>query len=318
MVHRLFPRLAYLGMRLAIELGWLAVKIFPRRFLFSFSESIANVGFHLFGSFRKRCINNLSVALGEQLESQEISAVVRKSLRNFFRDFIEIGLALEASPKDIRAEIPLYGRAHLAAALARGKGVIALSAHLGNFFMVGSRLAVEGFPVHVLVNQPQDARFAEFMDRLRLHVWQKTIHARPRRRASQELLQLLRRNEVAVVIADEFRSGTGICVPFFGRTVLARRGPATLALRSGAAVIPIYMVRDSGGGLTLVIEPEMELVKASGRQAEVKENTLRITQWLERTVRTYPDQWNWMNIHWKESSPGVLLEKKHAAKESMA
>ncbi|MEK7210146.1 MAG: hypothetical protein AAB070_01870, partial [Candidatus Binatota bacterium] len=63
---------------------------------------------------------------------------------------------------------------------------------------------------------------------------------------------------------------------------------------------------------------EMELVKASGRQAEVKENTLRITQWLERTVRTYPDQWNWMNIHWKESSPGVLLEKKHAAKESMA
>ena len=314
----LFERLAYLGIWLTLELGRLAVKIFPRRLLLSLFEGMADLGFHLFRSFRKRSINNLTVALGERLDAGEIPAIVKRSLRNFFRDFVEIGFALEASREEIRSEIPLRGREHLEAALAGGKGVIALSAHLGNFFLVGTRLAVEGFPAHVLVNQSRNGRFTQLMDRYRLLVWQRTIPARPRRQASQELLQVLRRNELAIVIADEYRSGSGIYVPFFGRIVLSRRGPATLALRSGAAVVPIYMIRDSAGKLTLVIEPEIALLRSGGTKSEVKENTLRITQWLERVVRSYPDQWNWMNIRWQESALGPLVEKKQEAKGFLA
>ena len=313
-----FERLAYLGIWLTFELGRLAVKIFSRRFLFSLFDGMADLGFHLFRSFRIRSINNLTLALGEQLDAGEIPAIVQRSLRNFFRDFVEMGFALEASREQIRSGIPLRGREHLEAALTRGKGVIALSAHLGNFFLVGTRLAVEGFPAHVLVNQPHNGRFTQLMDRYRLLVWQRTIHARPRRQASQELLQVLRRNELAIVIADEYRSGSGIYVPFFGRTVLSRRGPATLALRSGAAIVPIYMVRDSSGKLTLVIEPEVALLRSGDTKSEVKENTLRITQWLERVVRSYPDQWNWMNIRWQESQPGPLVEKKQEAKGFLA
>lgn len=307
-----------MGMWLIVELGKLAVRTLPRRLVFSLSESLANLGFHLFRSFRRRSIDNLTLAFAGQADTREAGAVVRRSLRNFFRDFVEVGLLFYASPEAIRQEIPLRGHEHLEAALAKGRGVIALGAHLGNFFLVGSRLAVEGFPTHVLVNQSRHGEFAKLMDHYRLEVWQKTISARPRREASQELLQVLRRNQVAIVIADEFRSGKGIYVPFFGRTVLARRGPATLALRSGAAVVPIYMIRDSQGRLTLVIEPEMEMVRASGTKTEVKENILRITQWLERVVRSYPDQWNWMNIRWQEGSIGALAEKKQATKESVA
>jgi len=315
MIHWLFERLAYLGTWFTLELGRLAVKIFPRRFLLSLFEGVADLGFYLFRNFRKRSVNNLILALGEQLEPAEIPAIVRRSLRNFFRDFVEIGFALEASREEIRRAIPLRGREHLEAALARGKGVIALSAHLGNFFLVGTRLAVEGFPAHVLVNQPRDGQIGKLMDRYRLRIGQKTIHARPRRLASQELLQLLRRNELAIVIADEYRSGSGIHVPFFGRTVLARRGPATLALRTGAAVVPTYMIRDAGGKLTLVIEPEIALLRTGGTKTEVKENTLRITQRLERVVRSYPDQWNWMNIRWQESALEPFAEKNQEAKE---
>lgn len=318
MTHRLLERLAYIGMWLTFKLGRLAVKFIPRQLLFFLAEGIANIGFHLFRRFRQRSINNLSLVLGERLEAKEVPEIVRGSLRNFFRDFVEIALALETSPEEVRGEIVVRGRKHLEAALVRGRGVIALSAHLGNFFLVGSRLAVEGFPVHVLVNQSQNGGFARIMDRYRLNVWQRTIHARPRRQASHELVDVLRRNELAVIIADEYRSGSGIYVPFFGHTVLARRGPATLALRTGAALVPVYLVRDSTGKLTLIIEPEIELSRSGKIQADVRENTLRITQWLERTVRSYPDQWNWMNIRWQRSSLGVLVEKKQEAKEFLA
>lgn len=318
MRERLAANFACMGMWLTMEVGRLAVRILPRRFLFFLAEAMADTGFHLFRTFRRRSITNLSLALGERLEAQGVGEVVRRSLRNFFRDFVELAIALESSPEKMRGEIPLRGREHLEAALARGKGVIALGAHLGNFFLVGSRLAADGFSTYVLVNQKQNRAFAELMDRYRLKVWQKTIHARPRRQASRELVQVLRRNEIAIVIADEYRAGSGVYVPFFGLAVLARRGPATLARRTGAALVPIYMVRDSTGSLTLVIEPEMELARSGTTQAEVKENTVRITQWLERVVRSYPDQWNWMNIRWQESTLDALTEKKQAAKESMA
>jgi len=166
-----FERLAYLGIWLTFELGRLAVKIFSRRFLFSLFDGMADLGFHLFRSFRIRSINNLTLALGEQLDAGEIPAIVQRSLRNFFRDFVEMGFALEASREQIRSGIPLRGREHLEAALARGKGVIALSAHLGNFFLVGTRLAVEGFPAHVLVNQRHNGRSTQLMDRYRLLIW---------------------------------------------------------------------------------------------------------------------------------------------------
>ncbi|TAJ94824.1 hypothetical protein EPO44_13730 [bacterium] len=318
MTHRLFERVACMGMWLTFELGRLAVKIFPRRFLFSLFEGMADVGFHLFRSFRERSINNFSSALGERLEAKEITEVVRRSLRNFFRDFVEIGLALETSPEEARSEIPIRGREHLEAALARGKGVIALSAHLGNFFLVGTRLAAEGYPTYVLVNTSRDERVAQLRAQYRLKIGQDTIHARPRQQASRELVQVLRRNEVAIVIADEYRSGNGIYVPFFGRTVIARRGPATLALRTGAAVIPSYLIRDPSGKLRLIIEPEIELLRTGKIKMDVIENTLRITQWLEKTVRSYPDQWNWMTVHWQDSTLTRLVGKKQAAKESVA
>jgi len=318
MQKRLAANFAWIGMWLIVELGRLAVRIFPRRLLFFLAEAIATAGFHLFRTFRRRCSANLSLAMGERLQAQEVEEVVRRSLSNFFRAFIEVGVTLASSPEEIRHEVPLRGREHLEAALARGKGVVALGAHLGNFFLVGSRLAVDGYSTHVLVNQTQNRALAKLMDRYRLAVWQKTIHARPRRIASQSLVQVLRGNEIAVVIADEYRDGSGIHVPFFGRQVLARRGPATLALRTGAAVVPIYMVRDGTGRLTLVIEPEIELERSVTTRAAIQENVLRITQWLERVVRAYPDQWNWMNIRWQEPVLGGLAQKKPAAKASIA
>ena len=210
----------------------------------------------------------------------------------------------------LRAEIPIEGRENLDAALSKGHGVIVLGAHLGNFFLVGTRLAMEGYATWVLINQPRNRKFAKFMDDHRLKVRQKTIHARPRREALRELNQVLRANELAVVIADEYRRNNGIHMPFFGRTVLARRGPATLALRTGAAVVPVYLIHDKSQGLKMIVESELDLIRTDKDKGAIRENTLRMTQWLEKTVRAYPEQWNWMNIHWQEDQDKAAVVKE--------
>jgi KDO2-lipid IV(A) lauroyltransferase len=143
------------------------------------------------------------------------------------------------------------------------------------------------------------------MDEYRKQVLQTTIHARPRREALRQLVRVLRHNDIVVVIADEYRKGNdGVRVPFFGRAVLARRGPVTLALRTGAAVVPAFLIREADNRLTLVVERELELIRTQRDRTAIGENTLRITQWLERTVRLYPDQWNWMTVNWQDG-PGA-------------
>ena len=305
----LFDRLIFGIIYLAIRVGLWIVKFGPRRLVFLFSDGLANLSYYLFQSFRKRSVRNLRMALGDRLDTKEIDRVVQKSLQNFFRGVVEIGYSLCVAPQELRREIPVVGRAHLEEAMARGKGVVAIGAHLGNFFLVGGRLASEGYPIHVLVNPPNNERLRQLLVQYRLKTGKKTIHARPRRQAFSELLGVLRQNELAVVIADEHRGGRGIHVPFFGRTVLARRGPATLALRTGAALLPVYVIRDPSGRLTLIIEPEIEVLRSGDISADVIENTLRITRWLERVVRSYPDQWIWKNIHWQKGSGGVAIEK---------
>ena len=274
-------RLAYLSTQIGMKIGCAAARIAPRRFLYLLAEALAWIGFRCFTGFRRRSIRNINLLLGSEVDSDTAGLLAQRSLRNFFFDCVEIALALVASDESIRREIAVVGREHLDAALARGKGVMVLSAHFGNFFLIGCRLAIEGYPTSVMVNQPRDGQFAKI----------------------RELNGVLRRNQIAVVISDEFRKGDGARVNFFGKTVIARRGPATLALRTKAAIIPAAMVRQPDDSLKLVIEPALNLVQSARPKEAIKINTQRMVAWLEATIRSQPDQWNWMNLRWWEPAP---------------
>jgi Kdo2-lipid IVA lauroyltransferase/acyltransferase len=312
MIREFTGKIAYFGTWLGFELGLGALKVSPRT-VFWLSDRLASVGYFSFRGFRRRSVANIRCALGDRLDDRSIDSMARHSLRNFFHACVETVAAINTTDAQLRARINLIGRDYLDAALAKQRGVLLLSAHLGNFFLLGTRLSAEGYKSFVLVNQPSDGHFAQLMDNYRLKVRQPTIHARPRRQALRELHSVLRENQIVIVIADEFHRGNGIEVPFFGGTVLARRGPVTIALRTGAAIIPACLVRQPDDSLTLIIEPELELDRSGKKSEQIGENTLRTTQWLERTVRTYPDQWNWMNVrHWvkpREPMAGLQLRR---------
>ena len=316
MARPLVETLAYWGTRIGMRLAIRAAKIIPRRVLYFIADNVALLAFYLFRAFRTRSVGNLHAALGNGSPANQIRQIAQNSLKNFFRVFVEVAISLAADTEELRAMVSVLGCEHLNAALAKGNGVILLSAHLGNFFLLGTRLAMSGYPIHVLVNQPRHGRFAELMDQYRLQVLQSTIHARPRREALKQVAKVLRRNEIVIIIADEYRgTGSGIRVPFFGGSVLARRGPVTLALRTGSAVVPACVIRDHENKLKLTIEPEIELIRSERDKSQIRENTLRLTEWLEKTVRSHPDQWNWMNIKWDNLPNSALVTKKHGLEQ---
>ncbi|HET8563749.1 MAG TPA: lysophospholipid acyltransferase family protein, partial [Candidatus Binatia bacterium] len=123
----------------------------------------------------------------------------------------------------------------------------------------------------------------------------KTIPAKPRREAVRGILRALRENGIVLMIADEFKSG-GIMVDFLGQKSPAPRGPATLALRTGAATLPMFATRRADGSLLLSIGPEIELIQTPELEDSVAANTALFTRHLEDMIRRYPDQWNWLGF----------------------
>jgi lauroyl/myristoyl acyltransferase len=156
-------------------------------------------------------------------------------------------------------------------------------------------LAASGYPFSVVVKHPGDERFARLIDGYRAQLGIQTISAKPRREAVRGILRALRQNRVVLVIADEFKSG-GVMVDFMGQPSPAPRGPASLALRTGAATLPMFATREADGSLLLSIGPEIEPVHNDDVEESVAATTALYTRHLENAIRNYPDQWNWLGF----------------------
>ena len=132
----------------------------------------------------------------------------------------------------------------------------------------------------------------------------RTISAKPRKDAVRGILKSLRENRVVVIVADEFESGD-VTVDFMGQTAPAPRGPATLALRTGAVTLPIFSTWRPDGSLCLLIEPEIFPIRLGDLEESVAATTALFTRHLESAIRRYPEQWNWLGFPRDRQNPSI-------------
>ncbi len=268
----------------------------PFRAVELFTLVMSRVAFSLVWRYRRRMEENISATLGQEIpDLAERKALVWQAWRNFARTLLDTTAIVHCSKERIIATVALVGEEHLETALKKGKGVLALSAHLGSFTMIGARLAAGGYPFSIVVKHPAHKRFAQLIDDYRSQIGIHTITAKPRREAVRGILKALRQNRIVVVIADEFKSGD-ILVDFFGFKLPAPRGPATLALRTGAVTLPMFAIRQADDSLTVSIGAPIEPVTGDHLDASVLATTALYTRHLEQAIRRYPSQWNWLGL----------------------
>ncbi|MGH7828517.1 MAG: lysophospholipid acyltransferase family protein [Candidatus Binatia bacterium] len=291
-LYSLRYRLAEFALRAFVAiLPWV-----PYSLLVLYTRFSAWVTFGCLWKYRTRMENNVAMAMGEELTTPvERTALVWRAWNNFALGILETSAVMHFPREQIIHFVTIEGEDHLKRAIAKGKGVIALSAHLGAFTLIGARLAAAGYPFSVVVKHPGDERFARLIDRYRAQIGIGTISAKPRREAARGILKALRENRIVLVIADEFKSG-GLMVNFLGQISPAPRGPATLALRTGAPTLPMFATRRPDGAPILRIGAEVELIRSEDVEQSVAETTRLFTRYLEEAIRRYPDQWNWLGF----------------------
>jgi len=294
------------------EFSLLLFRGLPLRALVLISRVMGTLTFYLYKRYRARVIDNLSLAFGSEKNLHEIKGLAKEIFFHFVLTPLEtIYLIANCIPSDrFVLKIEIEGKERLEAALAHGHGVIALGAHFGSFTLLGTRLAVEGYPFNLVINV---GNFPRTWEKLAFHegiVGQKTIPLEPTTTSIKKSLNCLHRNEILYMVADEQQRRGGIPIPFFGQIAYTPPGPAIFSLKTGASILPMFVLRKGDFKRTLIIGNPIEIERTTDEKKDIETLTAKFTKAIEEVVRQYPNQWAWLNRRWKLPRQKSILDRK--------
>jgi KDO2-lipid IV(A) lauroyltransferase len=215
----------------------------------------------------------------------------------------------------VRKKVSIVGVGNLKKALEKKKGVIALTGHFGNFPLLCLRLKEEGFVVNTMTRPMRDEKASDFFHKLRTEVGVKTIFSYPRREAVFGSLEALNNNEIIVLQMDQNFGTGGVWVNFFGKLAATPIGPIILALRSKAAIVPMFIVRNGQGKYTLFIEEEVSLEQRDDKDEAVLASAIKFTNIMEDWIRKYPQLWAWLHRRWKSRPTDKEFKAKYKVEQ---
>jgi KDO2-lipid IV(A) lauroyltransferase len=242
---------------------------------------------------------NLAHAYPE-LSALEIERLTRRCFWHLGQTLFEFLQMPNWDKAEIMRRVKSGGTGHLDAALAAGKGAILISAHYGNWELAAARLAAAGYPLRVIVRSADDAGAEALLQRVRTGAGYQVIS---RKDGTREALAALRRNEVLVVLLDQNTSQAEVFVQFFGRPAATASGPAVLARRTGARLVPGFIRRLPDGTHYGEVLAPIEWEATGDPEREVLDITQQLTAAIEAWIRVEPEQWLWMHRRWRRKPP---------------
>jgi KDO2-lipid IV(A) lauroyltransferase len=240
-------------------------------------------------------------ALEGDWSEKKLAALLAANYLHMGRTVVEFLRLPALRPEQISAQMRLEGEEQLHQAIAKGKGVIILTAHFGNWELLGARLAqVFGPNKFYVIAQPQrDARLTQLMDKIRAGQGVEVI---PRGKAARETLQVLRQGAGVGILLDIDMKERGVFVDFMGQSASTSTSVAAFALRTGAAVLPIFAHRQPDGTHVGKIFPPVTLTRSGDGDQDLYINTAHFSQIIGEQVRARPEQWIWLPDRWRSAS----------------
>jgi len=262
---------------------------------------LGRMAYHVVPRHRTASLRNLSRVFGDKKTPEQLEEMVKTLFEGFFRSAFECVAYGSLPPEAKRECVHIVGKEKLDEALASGRGVISVSAHLGNFLILMGRLAVDGYHVDLVVKKMKDKKVEDRLQSLRNELGYHSIYVNPRIQSVKASLASLRNNHVLVLLGDQRQRSGGIDVTFFGIPASAASGPISLSLSTGATVLPMFMVRNQDGIThTLFVEDPLEMSIAGSKEDNIRTNVQKYTDVIESYVSRYPTQWTWGHSRWTQ------------------
>ena len=245
---------------------------------------------------------NLELAFPE-MPADERERLLRRLYGHLGRQLAEFCRMPRYTRENTRDLIRYEGLEHYLAARERGQGVLIVTGHLGAWELSSFWHSLMGYPMTMVIRRLDNPRVDRLVNGIRCLHGNRVVHKDDFARG---LLGAMRQGDTVGILMDtNMTPPQGVFVPFFGAPACTASGLARVALRTGAAVLPGFLVwEEAERKYVLRFGPEIALLRTGDDERDSVENTVRFTAALEEAIRRYPDQWLWVHRRWKTRPPG--------------
>ena len=271
----------------------------------AFGEKLGALGYRPL-RIRKRVVESQIAAAFPDLRHEAVLRLARESYRHLGRTFIETAL-LDSLGKDglQRLVETVEGWEEIEEVMAKGKGAVLCTGHIGNWELAGAYVAARGVPLDAIVRGMANPLFDAYINHTREVSGMTVVHDSE---AVRRTPRSLRAGRAVAFVADQGVMGlASTFVPFFGRPAKTPRGAAVFALRFDTPVIFVVALRQPNGRYRIVVE-RIEAPQTGDRDKDVDAIVARFTQHLEKWVRAVPAQYFWQHRRWRRQPPDTPRE----------
>lgn len=272
--------------------------LLPYRFSLRVGDLLGMVVYLLWGSRRGIALRNLrdAVERGAITLNEDPHAVIRRNFRNLGKFVVEVNKIYYGFAAPLFKSIELVGVENFKKAQKKGKGVMLITGHCGNWELMAAYLSMYVDKAKIIARKQNNEYIDRFIVRTREKYGNEIIY---KHGALRQLLASLRNREnVAILMDQSVIKSEGIIIHFLGKNAYTMKTPAVIARKTGAAVVPLF-IRRTERGHCIEIHEEIPLVSSEDPETALLHDTINFTRSIEDYIRKYPSDWLWIHRRWK-------------------
>jgi Kdo2-lipid IVA lauroyltransferase/acyltransferase len=281
---------------LATAAGSGLAKLLPAPVADFAAARLGGVAYRLVKSRRKIAITNLERAYGDALTPEEREEIVHRVFQNIGRTLFEFARFRRIKLDGIRRLVTGPGQDVLKKVYEEGKGGIIVTAHFGNWEILGAWVAACGYPMDFLTGTQHNEKVNDLLNSFRSEMQVGIISLAT---SARQVFKALKANRFTGLVSDQHSASGGIVLDFMGRPASTPKGPALFSIRSGAPLLPFLLRRERWDKHVLIQGEPIYPPSSGDEEADIREMTRRYTAFFEAEIRKYPDQWMWTHRRWK-------------------
>lgn len=269
--------------------------LFPLSFAQKIGQLLAVLIYYFVPIRKKHVIKELSISFPEKSKS-EIKHIAKNTYKMFIKTVIDMAFFPKLSDRTIENMMVYENENIVNEALARGKGMIFMSAHFGNWELTALAFS-KSRPMSVMVAKQSNPFVDKMINDIRTKKGFKAID-KDDKMAFRHILKTLRANETIAFLADQDAGRQGVFVPFFGRLASTPKGPALFAIKAGAPIVVALGVRQPDQKIKVRLH-EIPFPNSGDMEKDIEIINTQYSKLLESAVRENPDHWFWFHRKWK-------------------
>jgi len=274
------------------------INLLPESIALWVGRQMGNAAYYLDWEHRNVALQNLRIAFGREKSEEERRSIAKRNFQHMGMMVIEFFRILGMDTETYKRKVSVEGLEEALKLLEKKKGGLLLIGHFGNWELMGFMAKVIGNPV-LAVAKPikRNERLYRFITEIRDKAG---LHLISPENATRKVIRALSENRlVGIMIDQRAKRRSAVWVEFFGKKAPTTPGLAVMAIRSGAPVVPVFMIRDGFQKHRLLVKDPIELVLTGDMNKDVEINMQRFTRVLESMILQYPDQWIWIHRRWE-------------------